>query len=130
MENSPQTQTLRLASPVHDSFRVRAIAGMFDAPLEAKTEKVITFETPPSLDEDWRIGLIVGPSGSGKSYRALYVAGLYSIDYIIDDGILISGNKIIAGSSAKLEKTMMSAVRCAVFMDEKKRQEMIDAIKE
>ena len=67
MEKSPQTQTLRLASPVYDSFRVRAIAGMFDAPIEAKTEKNITFETPPSLDEDWRIGLIVGPSGSGKS---------------------------------------------------------------
>jgi len=67
LEKSPQTQTLRLASPVYDSFRVRAIAGMFDAPIEAKTEKNITFETPPSLDEDWRIGLIVGPSGSGKS---------------------------------------------------------------
>lgn len=67
MENPAKTQTLRLASPVHDSFRVRALAGMFDAPIEAKTEKVITFETPPSLDEDWRIGLIVGPSGSGKS---------------------------------------------------------------
>ena len=67
LEKSPQTQTLRLASPVYDSFRVRAIAGMFDAPIEAKTEKIVTFEPPPSLDEDWRIGLIVGPSGSGKS---------------------------------------------------------------
>lgn len=71
----------------------------------------------------------VGPSGSGKSYRALYVAGLYSIDYIIDDGILICGNKIIAGSSAKVEKTMVGAVRCAVFLNEKKRIEMINAIK-
>ena len=67
MEKSPQTQTLRLTSPVYDSFRVRAIAGMFDAPIETKTEKIVTFETPPSLDENWRIGLIVGPSGSGKS---------------------------------------------------------------
>lgn len=70
----------------------------------------------------------VGPSGSGKSYRALYVAGLYSIEYIIDDGILISENKIIAGSSAKVEKTMVGAVKCAVFMNEDKRLEMIEVI--
>ncbi len=67
MKTTSQTQTIRVASPVYDSFRVRAIAGMFDAPIEVKTEKKITFEPPPSLDENWRIGLIVGPSGSGKS---------------------------------------------------------------
>ncbi len=79
MEKSPQTQTLRLASPVYDSFRVRAIAGMFDAPIESKTEKIVTFEPPPSLDEDWRIGLIVGPSGSGKSSvaKTIYASEIF-----------------------------------------------------
>lgn len=67
MENTSQTQTLRVASPVYDSFRVQTIAGMFDAPLKNQTEKIIAFEPPPSLDENWQIGLIVGPSGSGKS---------------------------------------------------------------
>lgn len=69
-----------------------------------------------------------GASGTGKSYRALYVAGKYSIDYIIDDGILIHENRIIAGSSAKLEKTMIAAVKNAVFMNENERKKMADAI--
>ena len=69
-----------------------------------------------------------GISGSGKSYRAFYVARMYSIEYIIDDGILIHSNNIVAGSSAKLEKNAVRAVKCAVFMDEKRRKEMIDAI--
>ena len=42
----------------------------------------------------------IGASGTGKSYRALYVARMYNIDYIIDDGILIHNNTIVAGKSA------------------------------
>ena len=45
--------------------------------------------------------VISGPSGTGKSYRAQMVANEYNINYIIDDGILIKENDIIAGSSAK-----------------------------
>lgn len=72
-------RTIRVASPVFDSFRVRAIAGMFDAPIEQKTEKTITFEPPPAPDDDWRVGLIVGPSGSGKTTVAneLYPTSIY-----------------------------------------------------
>lgn len=52
--------------PVHDSFRVQQVAGMFDVPLAEKS--VARFEVElPDRDEDWSIGLIVGPSGSGKS---------------------------------------------------------------
>lgn len=72
---------------------------------------------------------LVGASGTGKSYCALYVAKTYNIEYIIDDGILICNNKIIEGKSAKLEKTMVGAVKCAVFMHEEQRLKMIETIK-
>ncbi|MEG2246033.1 MAG: ATP-binding protein [Peptostreptococcaceae bacterium] len=58
---------------------------------------------------------LVGSSGTGKSYKALEVAYENEIKYIIDDGLLIYENKIIAGSSAKQEKTIMEAVRRAIF---------------
>ncbi|MBC7331818.1 MAG: hypothetical protein H5T91_05265, partial [Synergistetes bacterium] len=43
----------------------------------------------------------VGPSGTGKSQRALPLAISYGIRYIIDDGLLIKDGRIIAGFSAK-----------------------------
>ncbi len=60
---------------------------------------------------------LVGPSGTGKSYRASLVAHEYGIDMIIDDGLLIKESKILAGRSAKREATMMAAVRRAIFSD-------------
>ena len=43
----------------------------------------------------------VGPSGTGKSHRAIGVAHNNNCDAIIDDGLLIKGTKILAGTSAK-----------------------------
>ena len=53
----------------------------------------------------------VGPSGTGKSYRAQMVAGEKGIDYIIDDGLLIKGNEVIAGESAKKAPTKIETVK-------------------
>lgn len=58
---------------------------------------------------------LVGPSGSGKSYNSIMVAKKLNIEYIIDDGILIKGNKVIAGKSAKGENTTIGAVKIAIF---------------
>ena len=44
-----------------------------------------------------------GPSGTGKSFRAKLVAQRYGIKTIIDDGLLIHADEILAGKSAKLE---------------------------
>lgn len=60
---------------------------------------------------------LIGPSGTGKSHRALHVAHQYNISLIIDDGLLIKGNKILAGSSAKREPTKVAAIRRAIFVD-------------
>ena len=59
---------------------------------------------------------LVGPSGTGKSHRALMVAQRHNADAIIDDGILIKDGKIIAGNSAKKEKSKIMAVRRAIFV--------------
>ena len=39
-----------------------------------------------------RVYAFVGPSGTGKSYRAQMVAGENNISYIIDDGLLVNEN--------------------------------------
>ena len=59
---------------------------------------------------------LVGPSGTGKSHRALQVAREHNADAIIDDGILIKDGHIIAGESAKTEKSRIMAVRRAIFV--------------
>lgn len=59
---------------------------------------------------------LVGPSGTGKSHRALQVAKEHKADAIIDDGILIKDGHIVAGSSAKTEKSRIMAVRRAIFV--------------
>lgn len=74
----------------------------------------------------------VGPSGTGKSHRALVVAHENQIECIIDDGILIYQNKIVAGKSAKKESSRLKAVRRAIFQDSEQVESVcaqLDAIK-
>lgn len=71
----------------------------------------------------------VGPSGTGKSFRAKLVAQRYGIRAIIDDGLLIYDDEIISGHSAKLEQTYMGAVRIALFDGKEERDEAARAIR-
>lgn len=75
-----------------------------------------------------RVIVLIGTSGTGKSYQAIHLAKGKDIKYMIDDGLLIKGNKVIAGFSAKREKTKMAAVRRALFMDESHRMKVKDAL--
>ncbi|MDR3166754.1 MAG: ATP-binding protein, partial [Treponema sp.] len=67
---------------------------------------------------------LVGESGTGKSFRAKLVAQKYGIDFIIDDGLLIRDNRILAGHSAKKEKTFLAAVKVALFDEKSHRDEV------
>ena len=71
----------------------------------------------------------VGPSGTGKSYRALTVAKDNKADGIIDDGLLISHGKVVAGTSAKKENTRIASVKHALFIPPKFASEMKSALK-
>ncbi len=76
-----------------------------------------------------KVYAFVGPSGTGKSYRAQMVARQNNISYIIDDGLLINENNVVAGSSAKKAPTKIETVRKAIFSDEADRIVMKEAIK-
>lgn len=71
---------------------------------------------------------LVGPSGTGKSHRAVKLAHQIEAQAIIDDGLLIQGNRILAGSSAKQQPTRISAIRAALFMDDRRSEIMKEAI--
>lgn len=70
----------------------------------------------------------VGSSGTGKSHRAAWVAREKGTDFIIDDGILIRGNTIVAGKSAKREKTRIASIKRALFTDDFHALEIIKAV--
>lgn len=71
---------------------------------------------------------MVGPSGTGKSHRAMTVAYENDIDTVIDDGLLIREGQKIAGSSAKGEPTALQAVKRAILVDPAHAQEIKDGI--
>ncbi len=75
-----------------------------------------------------KVFALVGKSGTGKSFRAKLVAQKYGIELIVDDGLLISDNKIIAGKSAKKETAFLSAIKTAVFDNPDHLQEVTRAL--
>ncbi len=70
----------------------------------------------------------VGATGTGKSHRAIWVAKEENIDYIIDDGLLIKDNSIIAGASGKKERTKLASVRRAMFIDKSHSENVREVI--
>lgn len=77
-----------------------------------------------------RVVGFVGPSGTGKSHRALWVAREHGLDYIIDDGLLIYENNVIAGKSAKKAPSKIGSIKVALFQDAVQREDVIRAIEE
>ena len=53
---------------------------------------------------------LVGGSGTGKSHKALVLAHKENIEYIIDDGLLIKKDKILA------RFLMATALICQIFL--------------
>ena len=76
-----------------------------------------------------KVYAFVGPSGTGKSYRAQMVAGEKDVHFIIDDGLLINDNKVVAGESAKKASTKIETVKKALFLHENEKKVMQKAFK-
>lgn len=72
---------------------------------------------------------LTGPSGTGKSYRAMDICKQYNIDGVIDDGLFIYKGMVTAGESAKRCETKIGAVKAAIFKDEKKAKKVAQAIR-
>ena len=69
-----------------------------------------------------------GRSGTGKSFQAINLCKEKNIESIIDDGLFICRNKVICGISAKRERTIIGAVKAAIFADEERAEEAKAAI--
>ena len=67
--------------------------------------------------------------GTGKSYRAQMVANERGINYIIDDGLLINENKVVAGVSAKKAATKIETVKKALFNNKEEADEIKKAFR-
>ncbi|HWQ89912.1 MAG TPA: Asp23/Gls24 family envelope stress response protein [Desulfitobacteriaceae bacterium] len=71
---------------------------------------------------------LVGPSGSGKSHRALAFANDIKANLIIDDGLIIQEGRIIDGISAKNQTTKIGAIKTALFTDAQHRNKAAETI--
>ena len=115
--------TLKQINLSPEASRARTIEPTIDVILqsEALTRDVLS-----------QIAIIafVGQSGTGKSTRAIAVARQNNIEYLIDDGLLINGGRIVAGTSAKKAPSKMESVRQALFVDPTRSQVMRRAIVE
>ncbi len=75
-----------------------------------------------------KVYALVGKSGTGKSFRSKLVAQKHNIELIIDDGLLIKGDRFIAGRSAKREQNFLTAVKTALFDDDDHMRETVAAL--
>ena len=75
-----------------------------------------------------KVYALVGRSGTGKSFRAQLVADKYHIPLIVDDGLLIKNDRIVAGKSAKQESNFLTAVKRALFQDPEHYKEVMNAL--
>ena len=73
---------------------------------------------------------LVGKSGTGKSFRAKLLAEKLGVSFIIDDGLLIFGDIIVAGRSAKQANGYLNAIKTALFTEDSHRDMVKVAIKE
>ena len=75
-----------------------------------------------------KVYTLTGKSGTGKSFQALNLCKEYNIEAIIDDGLFIYQNKVMAGTSAKREKTKVGAIKAAMFIRAEQRDEVKKSI--
>ena len=62
-----------------------------------------------------KVYTLTGKSGTGKSYQAINLCKEKNIESIIDDGLFIYRNRVEAGISAKRQKTLVGAIKTALF---------------
>ena len=78
--------------PVYESFNVKSVSGMFDVPINDRNRFTASVDVP-AIDDDWTIGLVVGPSGSGKSSVAREAFG----DYLYQDDTWPAEKAVVDG---------------------------------
>lgn len=74
--------------------------------------------------KEMKVYTLTGKSGTGKSFQAMNLCKEYDIESIIDDGIFIYQNRVMAGTSAKREKTKVGAIKAAMFIRKEQCEEV------
>lgn len=77
-----------------------------------------------------KVYALVGKSGTGKSYHSMDLCTQLNIEAMIDDGLLIYKNNVVAGKSAKRAETKIGAVKTALFTEEEHANDVRKALKE
>ena len=77
-----------------------------------------------------KIYALIGKSGTGKSFHAMELCRKLQIQSIIDDGLFIYQNTVVAGISAKRQSTKIGAVKVALFNQDEIRDDVAGAIAE
>lgn len=72
---------------------------------------------------------LIGKSGTGKSFQAVNLCKELNIESIIDDGLFICRNKVMAGISAKRQPTKVGAVKTALFTKDEHMEEVRERIR-
>ena len=80
-------------------------------------------------EQTMEVYTLVGKSGTGKSFHSMNLCKRLGIEAIIDDGLFIYKNRVIAGTSAKKESTYIGAVKTALFHKDENRDAVAEAIK-
>lgn len=76
-----------------------------------------------------KVYTLTGKSGTGKSYQAMNLCREKHIESLIDDGLFIYRNRVEAGISAKRQKTMVGAIKTALFTQEDHAASVSERIK-
>lgn len=76
-----------------------------------------------------KVYALVGKSGTGKSFQAQNLCKELNIEGIIDDGLFIYENKVMAGISAKRQSTKVGAVKTALFTKEEHQLEVAESLR-
>ncbi len=77
-----------------------------------------------------KVYALIGASGTGKSHHASRLAHENNISLILDDGLLIQNNQVVAGWSAKREATRIGAARRALLTNPEHAAEIKQKLKE
>jgi uncharacterized alkaline shock family protein YloU len=76
-----------------------------------------------------KVYALVGKSGTGKSYQAMNVCRTRNIVGIIDDGLFIYNNDVVAGISAKRQPTVVGAIKTALISHEDHKSDVAKKLK-
>ena len=93
------------------------------------SSRYIQIITEGYVEFKMKVYALVGKSGTGKSYQAQNLCKELNIDGIIDDGLFIYENKVMAGISAKRQSTKVGAVKTALFTKEEHQKDVASAIR-